>query len=103
MGLLEQMITEHAVSMIIFFAGRQYDADGNFELWWSNETLAKFKKGAACFIDQYSQIKDPVTNMTLNGENTQGENIADNGGLKLAYKVTIDMWVRVLVPTMLLE
>jgi len=66
--------------------GRQYDGDGNFNLWWSDETLAQFTKGAKCIIDQYGNITDKTTGQKLNGENTQGENIADNGGVKLANK-----------------
>lgn len=59
--------------------GRQFDEAGNLELWWSNSTLKEFTKGAKCFIDQYGNITDPTTGQRLNGENTQGENIADNG------------------------
>lgn len=72
------------------FSGRQYDLDGNFELWWSNATLTEFTKGAKCFIEQYGNITDQTAGQKLNGENTQGENIADNGGVKLAFKVLCD-------------
>jgi predicted metalloendopeptidase len=66
--------------------GRQYDGKGNFELWWTNKTLADFVKRAKCMINQYSNVTDSTTGQHLNGENTQGENIADNGGVKLAYE-----------------
>uniref|UniRef100_A0A0R3PD92 Peptidase_M13 domain-containing protein n=1 Tax=Angiostrongylus costaricensis TaxID=334426 RepID=A0A0R3PD92_ANGCS len=41
---------------------------------------------AQCIIDQYSKIKVPETGQYLNGKLTQGENIADNGGVKVAFK-----------------
>lgn len=65
--------------------GSQYDAYGGLRQWWSNSTRKKFDKKSKCFIDQYGKIFDKQANMTLNGKNTVGENIADNGGLKTAF------------------
>ncbi|KAK4879429.1 hypothetical protein RN001_007575 [Aquatica leii] len=69
--------------------GKDYDNDGNFIKWWSNETLNTFKTKAQCIVDQYGQYLVPKVDMNINGQQTLGENIADNGGLKqsfLAYK-----------------
>jgi len=66
--------------------GRQFDKDGNNRNWWEKETDLKFQEKAQCIIDQYSNfhvLEDK--NLKLNGVNTQGENIADNGGLKQAF------------------
>ncbi|XP_060599061.1 neprilysin-like isoform X3 [Ruditapes philippinarum] len=66
--------------------GRLYDKTGNLHSWWSDTDAAKFKERAQCIIDQYSNFTVPGTGgMTLNGVNTQGENIADNGGIKESY------------------
>ncbi|CAH1795599.1 unnamed protein product [Owenia fusiformis] len=64
--------------------GRLYDKDGNLFQWWSENVIKDFKKRAQCFINQYGNFTIPEINMNLNGINTQGENIADNGGLKQA-------------------
>jgi len=64
--------------------GRQYDAAGNLRDWWSPESAAKFKERAEGIIKQYAEY-EPLPSMHINGELTQGENIADNGGLKIAY------------------
>lgn len=61
--------------------------------WWQNETLEAYTTRAQCIIDQYSNFTDPEVNVTLNGFNTQGENIADNGGLKEAY-IAYQKWVQ---------
>ena len=45
-------------------------------------TIEKFRGQAKCIIDQYDKYKLPGIDLTINGRMTQGENIADNGGLK---------------------
>ena len=62
--------------------GRQFDKHGNLKQWWNNVTIAKFRKQAQCIIDQYSEYRLPDIDLAINGRMTQGENIADNGGLK---------------------
>ncbi|KAL3221169.1 hypothetical protein MRX96_029510 [Rhipicephalus microplus] len=66
--------------------GSQFDANGALKEWWTNDTRAKFAEKAKCFEEEYGNITDVETNMTLNGKNTLGENIADNGGLHLAFE-----------------
>ena len=65
--------------------GSQFDADGNLRDWWSKSTKANFKTATKCIQDQYSKY-EPVPGVHLDGKLTSGENIADNGGVKLAYE-----------------
>ena len=65
--------------------GSQFDADGNLRDWWSKSTKANFKTATKCIQDQYSKY-EPVPHVHLDGKLTSGENIADNGGVKLAYE-----------------
>lgn len=69
------------------FPGRQFDKDGNMKEWWNNATILAFKKQIQCIIDQYSSYRIEEIGMNLNGFITQGENIADNGGLKQSFRV----------------
>jgi putative endopeptidase len=64
--------------------GRQFDADGNLRDWWSPQSAAEFKKRSQAIVNQYSEY-EPLPGQHVNGELTQGENIADIGGVKLAY------------------
>jgi predicted metalloendopeptidase len=64
--------------------GRQFDAAGNLRDWWSADSAAKFKERSQAIVTQYSEY-EPLPGLHVNGELTQGENIADLGGVKLAY------------------
>merc|ERR1719412_1402680 len=66
--------------------GRQYNSDGNLENWWEFETFAKFLNKTRCIIEQYGSYRVEDLDLNLNGITTQGENIADNGGIKEAYR-----------------
>jgi len=72
--------------------GRQYDHQGNLKNWWEQNTKNKFLKKANCIIWQYGNYTAEAVDKKLNGVNTQGENIADNGGIKEAYKA-YESWV----------
>ncbi|XP_046686842.1 neprilysin-2-like [Homalodisca vitripennis] len=65
--------------------GSQYDYKGDLNDWWETESKKNFNEKKMCIIDQYGSYKDSQTQLNLNGITTQGENIADNGGFKLAY------------------
>lgn len=66
--------------------GRQFDSNGELADWWEPETKRRFLKGAECMIYQYGNYTVPEVDMKINGIITQGENIADNGGLKEARR-----------------
>jgi len=72
--------------------GRQYDKDGNLLNWWGQKTQEVFILRAQCIIDQYGNYTADEVDLNLNGINTQGENIADNGGIKEAYRA-YNQWV----------
>jgi neprilysin len=65
--------------------GRQFDSNGNLVDWWEKATADAYVEKSQCIIDQYGNFTEPLTELNLNGINTQGENIADNGGIKEAY------------------
>jgi predicted metalloendopeptidase len=64
--------------------GRQFDAQGNLTDWWSPESAARFKERSQAIVKQFSAYV-PIDDLHINGELTQGENIADLGGIKIAY------------------
>ena len=64
--------------------GRQFDASGTLRDWWTKEDAAKYDEAAGRIRDQYSAYIVADT-FHVNGKLTLGENIADFGGLKIAY------------------
>ncbi len=64
--------------------GRQFAADGSLTDWWTPESAKRFTERAAGIVKQFSGYT-PIDDQHINGELTQGENIADLGGLKIAF------------------
>ncbi len=64
--------------------GRRYDADGNLRDWWKPVDDQAFQQRAECLIREYSSF-EAVPGIKGNGTLTLGENIADNGGMRIAY------------------
>ncbi len=64
--------------------GSQFDAEGNLKSWWTPEDRKRFEEKADCVANQFSgyKIQD---GLNINGKLTLGENIADLGGLTMAY------------------
>ncbi|XP_074596112.1 neprilysin-2-like [Brevipalpus obovatus] len=66
--------------------GKQFDEMGNLHAWWDSETDKKFQQKIQCMVSQYDNYTLKDINMSVSGLLSKGENLADNGGLKLALK-----------------
>lgn len=64
--------------------GRQYDKDGNMHDWWAASDGVQFKERTDRYADFFSAIK-VLPDLNANGRLTLGENLADHGGLQVAY------------------
>ena len=65
--------------------GSQYDANGNLNNWWTPEDLAKFKVKTKLIVSQFNKF-EPLKGKFVNGDATQGENIADLGGVVMGLE-----------------
>ncbi len=65
--------------------GRQFDAQGNLKNWWTKKDGREFEKRAACVADQYATYP-VVDDIRINSQLTLGEDLADLGGLVLAWE-----------------
>lgn len=70
--------------------GRQFDKDGNMNNWWTEEDAAAFKERTDILVEQFNKIvvlpaKDGQPAVMADGALSLGENIADQGGLRVAY------------------
>ncbi len=78
-GFASKRIQEVSHSGSLYYTGNLVD-------WWEPATKSSYLEKAKCIIQQYGNYSIEHLNLTLNGINTQGENIADNGGIKEAYR-----------------
>jgi putative endopeptidase len=69
--------------------GSQYDPQGNVRMWWTAEDRKKFDERTGCEVKEYDGF-EVAPGQNLNGKLTLGENTADNGGLRIAYKALMD-------------
>jgi Predicted metalloendopeptidase len=64
--------------------GCKYDEQGNLNNWWTPEDRVRFLKKTKMIVEQFNEFV-PVENLHINGDMTQGENIADLGGIVMGY------------------
>ncbi len=65
--------------------GRQFDKNGNFANWWTEEDAKKFNERTQVIVDFFDKI-EVLPGLNANGKLTLGENIADHGGLMIAMQ-----------------
>jgi putative endopeptidase len=78
------MVIGHEMTHGFDNQGRQFDKDGNLRDWWTKEDSKSFEDHTAILVDQYNHY-EVLDSAFVNGKLTLGENIADFGGLTVAY------------------
>lgn len=79
------MVMGHELTHGFDDQGSQYDGNGNLTNWWSETSSKNFQERTACVVNQYNDYT-VLDGLHVNGAFTLGENLADLGGIKLAYK-----------------
>ena len=77
----------HEISHTFDDQGAAFDTKGRLHNWWTKEDFAHFQQSGQKLVAQYNAYK-PFPDVAVNGQQTLGENIADNAGLAAAY----DAW-----------
>ena len=78
------MVIGHEMTHGFDDQGAQYDKEGNLKNWWSKEDNERFRAKTKSVVDLYNGFT-VLDSVHINGELTQGENIADFGGINIAY------------------
>lgn len=87
------MVIGHEITHGFDDNGRNFDKDGNMLNWWSNYSADHFKEQSQCMVQQYGNFNWKLAGgQNISGISTLGENIADNGGVRQAYKAYLK-WV----------
>ncbi|MEE6483795.1 hypothetical protein FKM82_013658 [Ascaphus truei] len=88
------MVIGHEITHGFDDNGRNFDKDGNMFDWWSNFSAMHFKDQSRCMVHQYGNYTwELAGGQNVSGIITLGENIADNGGVRQAYKAYLK-WVQ---------
>ncbi|KAF7997482.1 hypothetical protein HCN44_006053 [Aphidius gifuensis] len=87
-GIIGRLIG-HEIGHTFDKEGIYYDANGIRNNWWRNDSIKNFDDRAMCIVEQYGNNTMPEINANVNGRLTLRENIADNSGLKAAYRAYI--------------
>ncbi|NXQ88531.1 NEP protein, partial [Nyctibius grandis] len=81
------MVIGHEITHGFDDNGRNFNENGDLVDWWTEESARNFKELSQCIVYQYGNFSwDLAGGQHLSGINTLGENIADNGGVRQAYK-----------------
>ncbi|XP_054242020.1 neprilysin [Indicator indicator] len=81
------MVIGHEITHGFDDNGRNFNENGDLVDWWTEESAQNFKELSQCMVYQYGNFSwDLAGGQHLSGINTLGENIADNGGVRQAYK-----------------
>ncbi|XP_075617832.1 neprilysin isoform X1 [Balearica regulorum gibbericeps] len=81
------MVIGHEITHGFDDNGRNFNENGDLVDWWTEESARSFKELSQCMVYQYGNFSwDLAGGQHLSGINTLGENIADNGGVRQAYK-----------------
>uniref|UniRef100_A0A4W5P248 Membrane metalloendopeptidase like 1 n=1 Tax=Hucho hucho TaxID=62062 RepID=A0A4W5P248_9TELE len=87
------MVIGHEITHGFDDNGRNFDKDGNMLNWWSSYSAEHFKDQSQCMVQQYGNFNWKLAGgQNVSGISTLGENIADNGGVRQAYKAYMK-WV----------
>ncbi|HEU0031380.1 MAG TPA: M13 family metallopeptidase [Kofleriaceae bacterium] len=79
------MVIGHELTHGFDDQGAQFDAEGNLKNWWQKDDEKKFADKGTCVAEQYSTF-EALPKQFVNGRLTLGENIADLGGVKMAFR-----------------
>ncbi|MGL4851618.1 MAG: M13 family metallopeptidase [Phocaeicola sp.] len=79
------MVIGHEMTHGFDDKGRQFDKEGNLKDWWTTDDATRFDERAEVMVNFFDKI-EVLPGLHVNGKLTLGENIADNGGLQVAYQ-----------------
>src|SRR5215831_18519002 len=83
------MVIGHELTHGFDDEGRQFDPKGNLRDWWTDKDAKEFQERTACIADQYSGFS-VAKGANINGKLTLGENVADNGGARIALRALLN-------------